>query len=139
MALIASGQMPEIAEPGPEPFNLPAAPEPPQRSPVLGRWPHSILFVRCNHLDAMLPLHLDVQRIAVVGKISDQTFGLFLHEATFYGFVDQRHFVRRSRLNANGDRKTMRVSDRHDLCTQPPLCFPNKRAPFLAGTKLPST
>lgn len=139
VSLVAGDQAPEVLKPSPQSFDLPAAPVSAKLPSILGRRSHPIFPVRRDEFDAVILLHLRVQRVAIIGQVPDQTPRLLLHEATLDSPVDQLHFVRRSRFNANGDRKTMSVSDRHDFCTLSPLCFPNKRAPFLAGAKLPST
>ena len=54
MALVADDQAAEVAQPGEEPLDLPAAPVAAQRAAILGLGPLAVAPMRRDHLDAQL-------------------------------------------------------------------------------------
>lgn len=126
---------PVILEPREQSFNFPSSPVSPQRPAVLRL--SSRPYVRCDHFNAELG-ELGVQPIRVVCFVSDQSFGSFLDERGFKRGTDKGDFMRRSRRDVDGDRKTSAVCNCHDLRTFAPLGRSNTEPPFLATTKVPS-
>src|SRR5258708_6841144 len=59
-------------EPGKQAFDFPASAIAPESAPVLGFGPTAVRFVGRDQLDAVLLLQTRIQRIAVIGAVSDQ-------------------------------------------------------------------
>ena len=89
-------------------------------------------------MNAMLFLQAPVERVAVVGPVTDHSFGLGLCEALLDGVLDELRFMRRSAGDAAGDRKTMAVCDRHDFTAFSAASRADSSAPFFAELKLAS-
>ena len=127
----------KVLQPGEQPFNPPAVSIAPQRSSILGGWLLAIGLMRSNQFNALFAQFL-IQRITIIGSISNQSFGTLLGKAARESSFDQSDFMRRSTFNGYGDRKTSAICHCHELCTLAPLGFSHPSAPFLAMTKLPS-
>src|SRR5258708_12777044 len=84
----------------------------------------------------MLPTR--IQRIAVIGAVSDQALRKRRGEALLDGGFDEFGFMGRSACNPHGDRKTTAVRDCHDLGPFAAACWTNCTAPFFALLKEPS-
>src|SRR5258708_34059508 len=78
----------------------------------------------------MLPTR--IQRIAVIGAVSDQALRKRRGEALLDGGFDEFGFMGRSACNPHGDRKTTAVRDCHDLGPFAAACWTNCTAPFFA-------
>ena len=124
-------------KPSKESLDLPSAAVSSQRSPILSIGLPPINFMWSDHLDTHLS-KLGVQRIAVISLVTDDSVRKLYHEASFQGFTNQFHFMRRSAVHVEGDRKTMAVRNCHDFRSFPPFRFPHARPPFFAGEKVPS-
>ena len=74
VALVADDEPAEVAEPGEEAFNLPAALPAPQRAPTLGFGPGTAASMRRDHLDAQLRQG-GIQQVGVAGAVADQALG----------------------------------------------------------------
>jgi hypothetical protein len=127
----------KVLQPSKQSLDLPASAITAQRSTVLGAGFLSVDLMRSYHLNTLLAQPF-IQRITVIGSISDQSFRSHLRKPGFEGRLNQLHFMRRSTSNGYGDRKTSAVCHCHELCTLAPLGFPHPAAPFFAMTKLPS-
>jgi len=127
-----------VVEPRKESFDLPSPFVTAHWPSILGGRPLSIRAMRRDHFDSTFP-ELFVEPVAVVGHVPDYSLRKRSNETTVEQLLDKRHFMRRSTLDAYGDRKTSAVCDCHDLRTLAPLGFPNTRAPFFAEAKVPST
>ncbi len=128
---------PKVLQPGEEPFNLPAMAITPQRSSILSSRLLTIGFMRSDQFNALMSQFL-VQRITVIGSISNQSFGTLLDKAAGERSFDQSDFMRRSTFNGYGDRKTSAICHCHELATFAPLGLSHPSTPFLAMTKVPS-
>jgi hypothetical protein len=64
--------------------------------------------VGSDHLDAFIEQDL-IQRIGVVGLVSDQTLGLLLQKATLQSRPNKGDFVRASTLRVDGERRRSAV------------------------------
>lgn len=137
VALPACDQAAVVVEPRKQTFDLPAPFRSSQRAAVLGR-SDAVASMRGDQLDVPFSLELLVQPIAVVGAISDQSADGIGKERVVESLFDERDLVRRSTCDANGDWKTKRVCDCHDLGSLAALRLSDGEAPFLAPAKEPS-
>jgi len=127
----------KVLQPGEQALNLPAISIASQRPAILGTRLLAVGLVWSNQLDALFTQPC-VQRVTVVGSISDQSFRALLGKAAFKRSFDQSDFMRRSTFNGYGDRKTSAICHCHELCTLAPLGFSHPSTPFFAMTKVPS-
>jgi len=136
MVLPSSLDTAKVLKPGKEALDFPTAAIASERALIL-----SAIFsgaaMRSNHFDAGLG-KLRIERVRVVSLIADETLQRFANEEFGKCLLHQRHFMRRSTLRANGDRKTMAVCDCHELGPLAPLGLADSRAPLFAGEKVPS-
>jgi hypothetical protein len=103
-----------------------------------------VLAIRGNQFDAPLSQAL-AQGIGIVPGIGDHALR-FLSRATpslrDRDFVQRgfrkRNFCRRGTFQPNSQRNTFTVCQYHPLRSLAALGFPDRKAPFLAGAKLPS-
>jgi hypothetical protein len=137
MVFVAHNESAEVLQPGKQPFDLPASTVAAQCTPILSRWPGSVLAMRGDHLDALLG-ELRIQRVAIVGEIPNQPFGKFLGEALLDSVFSKGDFMRASRRRVDGDRSTSAVCHCHELRTLAPLGLAHGSAPFFAITKVAS-
>jgi hypothetical protein len=128
----------EVVKPSEEPLDLPSTAVAAQFTTVLGALPAAIVFVRCDEPDAMVLQEALVQRIAVVGAVTDHSFWFGLREPLLDGGLNELGFMRRSAGDAAGDRKTMAVCDRHDFTAFSSASRADSSAPFFAELKLAS-
>ncbi len=127
----------EVLQPGVQPFDLPSAFVSSQLASILcGRF-DTICTMGSNQFDPF-PAQVLVQRIAVVGSITDQALRLCQDKSRCESCVHKGDFIWRSTFNVNGDRKTSAVCQRHDLRTFTALGLSHSPAPFFATTKKPS-
>ncbi len=118
-------------------LDLPAATVAAQCSAVL-RWLFlPVRFMRRNHLDSFFA-EFCVERVGVVGFITNQASGLFAAETRLKSVFDKSDFMRRSTCCVGGDRKTSIVCHHHELRAFAPLSLTNSAPPFLAATNVPS-
>ena len=134
----AADQSAEVVKPSEEAFDFPAAAVTAQFTTVLGVLSAAIGLVGRDQQDTVLFSQALVERIAVVGAVSDHSFGFGLRETVFDGGFDEFCFMRRSAGDATGDRKTMAVCDRHDFTAFSSASRADSSAPFFAELKLAS-
>ena len=127
-----------VVQPSKEPFDLPAAAVAAQGTPILRGRIHAADVVRSDQLDAVAVAQLLIQSLAVVGPVANQFHRDFWEEALLERGLDELCFMRRSAGDADGERKTMAVDDRHDLTAFSSTSRADSRAPFLALEKLAS-
>ncbi len=127
----------KVLQPGKQTLDLPAISVPAERSSILGGRLLTVGLMRSDQFNSLLAQSL-VQRITVVGSISDQSFRALLGKATMERSFNQSDFMRRSTFNGYGDRKTRAICHCHELTTFAPLGFSHPAAPFFAMTKVPS-
>jgi hypothetical protein len=135
MVFVPHHQSTVILQPGEQSFNFPPPLVAPQRPSVLRLAP--LLAVWRDHFDSSLFKPL-IKRVRVVGFVADQALWVFVEEARVERLLNQLGLVRRSTLDAYGDRKTIAVCHCHDLGALAALGFADVRPPFFAGAKLPS-
>jgi hypothetical protein len=137
MVFISDNNTSEVMHPGKETFNMPPSAISSQNTAILrGRFP-SVLLVRGNKFNALSSKHL-IQRITVIGPISDQSLRQSVDKAFFESIADKGDFMRRSRRSVQGDRKTRAICHCHELRTLAPLGLSDSEAPFFATTKVAS-
>src|SRR5215207_6195295 len=127
----------KVMQPGKQALHFPPFFVSPQGSTILGGRLFTVGFVRSDQLNALL-LQAFIERVTVVGSITDQSLRLLQNKPLVQGLFHQLHFMRRSTSNGYGERKTSAICHCHELCTFAPLGFSHSAAPFLAMTKLPS-
>jgi len=132
-----NNQAAEVLQPGEQPLYFVASTISPQRASVLGRGLLPVASMGRNHLNPSLR-QLFVQRVAVVGFVSDQPLRELIDEAFEESVFDKGDFMRRSRRRVDGERKTSAVCHRHELRTFAPLGLSHSESPFLATTNIPS-
>ena len=88
----------EVLKPREKPLYLPSFPIAPQRSPILGFDPPPISFMWRNHRNAQTG-HFDIQRVAVVGLVTDDPLGKLNQKTSLNRFSHQLHFMRRSAVH----------------------------------------
>ena len=127
----------KVLQPGKQAFHLPTSFVATQHSSILCDRLLAVGFVGSNHLNALF-LQPFIERVTVIGSVTDQSFRLLLCKSLLQSLFHQLHFMRRSTSNGYGERKTSAICHCHELCTLAPLGFSHPVAPFLAMTKLPS-
>jgi len=139
--LITYGQPPEVLQPSIGALDNPAMSVAPQLAPILMRSFAVILPRRNDRLD--LTLHQQLSHsVAVVASIANQAFGVALKfrlVEVFKRRFEQFDFGRGRRLHVYSERSTRAIDQYHKLCSLAALGFADCSAPFLAGTKVPST
>src|SRR5262249_38241039 len=113
---IANNQSTKVIQPGEEPFDFPTALDSPQRTPVLSDSIRpAAVPMWSDHVRTELVQHLLVQRVTVVGLISNEALRHIGNETLLQRLVNQLYFSRASTVCAYGDRKTIAVCNCHDL------------------------
>lgn len=136
--LPAGDQPPVVVEPGKQPLDLPPPPVTTQSASVL-RWGFApVDAVRSHQLDPVAFPQALIQAVAVIGPVADQSRGDLGKEALLERGFDELRFMRRSAGDADGERKTMAVRDRHDFTAFSAARRADSRAPFGALEKLAS-
>lgn len=128
---------PVVLKPSEEPLDFPSSSIPPEFPTILCFRLLPVCLVRGNHIDAQ-SCQFIIQRITVVGLVTDNPLGKLDQKASFKRFSDQFYFMRRSAVHVEGDRKTRAVCNAHNFGSFPPFGFPHTRPPFFAGENDPS-
>jgi hypothetical protein len=118
MTLITDNEPPEVAEPGEEPFDFPAALVPTQGATILGRRPRAVATMRRNHLNAQVGQRR-IESVRIIGPVANEPMREVIYEAGVEGWCDERDLVRRSRSGTSGERKTKAVCH----CLALPMSF----------------
>src|SRR5512138_511201 len=127
----------EVLQPSEQALDFPTSDVTTQRTAILRGRLLPVGLVRGNELNASF-VQSFIQRVAVIGSVTDQPAGFLFRKPLFQGVFHQFHFMRRSTSNGYGERKTSAICHCHELCTFAPLGFSHPFAPFFAMTKLPS-
>jgi len=145
-SVVTHHQSAEVADPGEGAFHDPPPLVAPQSPTVLRRRFTSILAMRSDQFRAATRQSL-AQRIAVVAAVADDARQLLPRTTGSMPspYPDRRQrrldeFDLRggSRVKVVSQRKTLAVDHHHPLRPLAPLGLADRRAPFLAGAKLPS-
>ncbi len=137
MSIVSDDEAAVVVKPCKQALDLSTAPVAPKRPTVLALAP-ATREIRRDELDPALLEKPFVQAVAVVGLVPDQTVDRLGKKCVVESLFDERDLVRRSTCDANGDWKTERVCDRHDLGSLAALRLPDGSAPFFAPVKEPS-
>ena len=137
MTLIPHWQPSEVAQPSKQALYFPAAFVTSKLAPILRARFASIASMWRDHFNA-LSRQLFIERVTVIGSVSNQSLGQLRHKTGSQGGFNKGHFMRASTCDAYGDRKTSAVCHCHDLRTFAPLGLSHPKAPFFAITKVPS-
>jgi len=113
MALIADHEAAEVTEPGEEALNLPAAPIPTERTPILRLGAHPSPALRRDHLHPERG-QCPIERVRIIRPVADEALRQVSYEAGVERGRDERgrderDLVRRSRGgpdDTHGERKT---------------------------------
>src|SRR5262249_28058196 len=135
--LIARDEAAEVLQPREQPLHTPAPRIAPQGPPVLRDVP-PVGPMRRDQFDSALLAEPGVEPIAVIRHVSDELRRLLIKQARVERRFNQRHFMRRSTFDPNGERKTMAVCNCHDLGPLAALRFSDGGPPFFAPAKVPS-
>ena len=142
--LMTHQQSSELAKPGVGSFDDPTPLVAPQFTPIFVAPMPIVLAVRRDQLDAAFLPSL-AQRVRVLGGVGNHPFRLLPRTAfrpRNRDFLERGfrkcNFMRRGTFQPNSQRKTLTVDQYHPLRPLAPLGFPDGRAPFFAGAKLPS-
>ena len=128
----------EPHEPSEESLDLPAMAVALESRRVLRGWPLSSCPMGRNEFDAELRFELVVERVAVVGLVTDQNLGGFFGESGVEGFNDELTLMSRTTRSPNGERKAIEVCHCNDLGRFAAASDPNIKAPFFAPAWVPS-
>ncbi len=134
----------KLSQPSIGPLHDPAALVPPQLAPVFVPPMVVVLAIRDDQFDSATAQSL-AQRIGIVTAIGNHPLR-FLSRAALgsrdpdFGKRGFRklNFTGGGTFQPNSQRKTFTVDQYHPLRALAPLGFPDGRAPFFAGAKLPS-
>ena len=129
--LMAAEDTAKVLQPSEQPLDLPAPFVAAQGPTVLGRRLDPIAAVRGDQLDTLL-LKRGVQFVAVTGFVANHSFRGIGDKPVLESIRDKGDFMRRSRCNVYGDRKTISVCYSHDLRTFAPLGCSHAEPPFFA-------
>ena len=133
-----SNKSSRVVQPGKKSLDLPTATVTAQRAAILGGRVYAAHVVGSDQLDAVAIAQSLIQPFAVIGAVAKQPLRGFRQEALLERGFDEFRFMRRSAGDADGDRKTMAVDDRHDFTAFSSASRADSRAPFLALEKLAS-
>ena len=134
----AADQSAEVVEPGKEPLDFPAAAVTAQFAAILSAFAAANVFMGRDESNVVFSPQAVVQRVAVVGTVTDHSFRFGARETLLDGGLNELRFMRRSAGDAAGDRKTMAVCDRHDFTAFSAASRADSSAPFFAELKLAS-
>src|SRR3972149_611039 len=128
--LPAGNEPSRVVQPGKESLDLPTATIATERAAVLRGRIHAAHVVGSDQLNAVALTQLLIQSFAVIRPVADHSFGRFREEALLERGFDEFGFMRRSAGDADGERKTMAVDDRHDFTACSSASRADSRAPF---------
>jgi hypothetical protein len=141
---MSNQQSSKLTEPGVRAFNDPASFVAPQLATIFVLPQLVVGAVGHDQLDAAFGESF-AQRVGVVGAVCDYSLRLLPWTAFGSGDFDfcergfrKRNFSRRGTFQPNSQWKTLAVDQYHPLRSLAPLGLSDRRAPFLAGAKLPS-
>lgn len=128
----------EVLHPGEEPFHLPSPSISPQLTSILSLL-SATAPIGCDHFDVVLGGKLLVERVRVVGFVTDEPGGELIEEAAGKNVFHKLALGRRSAFDRYGERKTVISGDSDDFRTLATPGGADSEAPFLALAKVAST
>ncbi len=146
MILISHNDAPTVRDPGESAFHCISSPVAIPESVIL-TIDVAMVFPMGNKKGDSSLLQTSSGRIAVIGLISDHSFGsgpwpsgaLFGDSDFSKRLIKESDLSRRGRVGNASERNTLAIDQYHALRSLSPLGRPDSRAPFFAGTKLAST
>jgi hypothetical protein len=146
MILVSHNDASVVRNPGEGSFDYISSPVAIPESIVLSIHVPVVLSVRNQKADSPL-FQAASSRIAIVGLVGDHPFGScpgssgssFGDSDLSKSLIKERDLSRRGRVGMASERNTQAIDQYQALRSLSPLGFPDSRAPFLAGKKLPST
>ena len=94
MIFPAANQSAEVVEPGKEPLDFPAAAVPAQFAAVLSVFAAANVLVRRDQSNAVFSPQTLVERVAVVGTVTDHSLRFGSRETVLDGALDKLRFMR---------------------------------------------
>lgn len=128
----------EVMHPGKESLHFPAFSITAQFAAILSS-AFASAPVRGNQFDTVFIPEVRVERVRVVGLVSDEPGREFVEKASGKNFLNKLALGRRSALDRYGERKTVISGDSDDLRALAATGRADGEAPFLALAKVAST
>ncbi len=127
----------EVVHPGEEPFHFPASAIASELPSILSLTP--ALAVGSDQVDVVFLCERLVERVGVVGFVSDEPGGQLVEETSGKNLFHKLALGWRSALDRYGERKTVTSGDSDDLRALPAASGADGKPPFLALAKVAST
>jgi len=128
----------EVVHPGKKPLHLPAFSIAAELAAILSS-AFSPASIGRDQFDSVLFSELRVERVRVVGLVTDEPDGKLVEEAAGQNVLHKLALGRRSAVDRYGERKTVTSGDSDDLGALTAAGGANGKAPFLALAKVAST
>lgn len=128
----------EVVHPGKKPLHLPAFSIAAELATILSS-AFSPASIGRDQFDSVLFSELRVERVRVVGLVTDEPGGELVEEAPSQNVLHKLALGRRSAVDRYGERKTVTSGDSDDLRALAAAGRANGEAPFLALAKVAST
>ena len=128
----------EVVEPCEEPFDLPTSSVSAQTAAVLCV-AFSTSAIGCDQFDAIVLVERLIERIRIVGLVSDKPRRELVGEASCQNKLHKLALGRRSAVDSNGERKTIARGDSDDLGALAAPRGTDCEATFFALAKVAST
>lgn len=137
VVFVASNEPTEVLKPADRSLDLPAAAVAAELSAILRGWLFAVLPMRSNELDAALGQPRS-ERIAVGGRIVEQSMRLSAENALLKQRLDQRYFMRTGAGDFGAQRESSAIDEDHRLGALAALGLADAGTPFLAEENVPS-
>ena len=142
---ISHDESSEITYPCKSSFHFPSLPVSSQFFSILGLWLFPVFAMGSNKVDSTF-LKFFTKWVTIVGFVTNQTLGTLLGSSgsisryfdLLKSLIYKLYFRRGCRGKGASNRNTLAVDHHHPLRAFAPLSFPDAKAPFFAGAKLPS-
>ena len=138
LVLSAGDESAEVVHPGEQPFHFPSPAVAPQLTSILSLLSATAPVGR-DHFDVVLGGKLLVERVRVIGLVTDKPGGELIEETAGKNIFHKLALGWRSAFDRYGERKTVISGDSDDLHALPTAGGANGEAPFLTLAKVAST
>src|SRR3972149_3562502 len=146
MTLVSHNQSSECSHPGETSLDYISPPVAIPESVILSIDVFVVFPIRHKEIDSSLS-HAFSSRLAVVALVSNHSLwsgsrssrSLFGDSDVCHDFVKELDLSRRGRVGVASQRNTLAIDHHQVLRSFAPFGFPDRRAPFFAGTKVAST
>jgi hypothetical protein len=136
--LVPRHETTKVEDPGKDALDLPSSGRASQCSSVMCSFSLSSP-IRGHPFNSTSGLHPAIQSVAIVGLLSDRSFGTLLHDSGFQNRLHPCHFWSQSASCTNCARKTTVVCNCHDLAALARFRFHDHTPTFVAGANVPGT